>query len=101
MRKFSDSNSDTFSGNIGVGILRPGQVSLTGSYSTIGYPGRRSGHSRGSSIPPQFLSTGVHTYRVGISLTRPIGTRLNGTFGVSYLHADADRRSVAVQFPGL
>jgi hypothetical protein len=86
-RRFSDRNSDTFSGDVGVGILRPGQVSLTGSYSTIGCPGRAVGIP-GIVIPPAAPSAGVHTYRVGVTLTRPIGTRLSGTFGISYLHAD-------------
>ncbi len=86
VRKFVDSDNDTFSGNVGIGILRPGQIGITGSYSTIGYPNRLTG--AGIFIPPQFLSTGVRTYRIGLTLTRPIGTRLSGTFGVSYLHAD-------------
>ena len=87
IRKFSDSDSNTFSGNLGIGILRPGQVSLTGSYSTINYPGRAFGVP-GGFVPPQLATSGVHTYRIGVTLSRPFGTRLNGTLGVSYLHAD-------------
>ncbi len=84
-RKFADSDGDTFSGTVGIGILRPGQVALNGSYSMISYPDRLA--TPGVILPPQLLSTGVRTYRIGVSLSRPIGTRLSGTIGVSYLHA--------------
>ncbi len=86
-RQFADSDSDIFSGNVGIGILRPGQLSLTGSYSTIGYPHRLAGFG-GAFIPPQLLNAGVRTYRVGLSFSRPIGTRFSGSIGASFLHAD-------------
>ncbi|MBV8970710.1 MAG: hypothetical protein JO290_00285, partial [Sphingomonadaceae bacterium] len=87
IRRFADSDSDTYSGNVGIGILRPGQLSLVGSYSTIGYPNRFAGVP-GFLIPPQLLNAGVHTYRIGVSFSRPIGTRLSGSIGASFLHAD-------------
>ncbi len=86
-RRFADSNSDSFNGNIGLGILRPGQLSLVGSYTTIGYPGRFVG-APGFVVPPQLLNRGVKTYRIGVSFSRPIGTRLSGSIGASFLHAD-------------
>ncbi len=86
-RRFLNSESDVFSGNVGIGILRPGQLSLVGSYSTISYPNRLAVIG-GVVIPPQLINSGVHTYRIGLSFSRPIGTRLSGTIGASYLHAD-------------
>lgn len=85
-RKFGDSDSDTYTGNIGIGILRPGQVSLNGSYSTIAYPNRIAFAPIG--VPLQLLDSGVATYRIGITVSRPIGTRLSGSIGASFLHAD-------------
>ena len=83
-RQFADSVSDVYNGNIGIGILRPGQLSINGSYSTIDYPNRRSFLS---PVPIELLNAGVKTYRLGVTFTRPIGTRLSGTIGASYLHA--------------
>lgn len=84
-RQFADSNSDTYSLFTGIGVLRPGQLQLNGSYSVIGYPNRLG--TPGLVPPPFGINSGVKTYRVGLSFTRPIGTKLTGTIGVSYLTA--------------
>lgn len=86
IRRIADSNSDVFSGSVGIGILRPGQLQLVGSYSTIGYPNRSSTIGLPSPLPVA-LSGGVKTYRGGLTFTRPIGSRLSGSIGVSYLTA--------------
>lgn len=86
-RKFGDSDADTYSGNIGLGVLRPGQLSLNGSYTTIAYPNRLSA-APALGVPINLLNTGVKTYRIGVSFFRPIGTKLSGSLGVSYLHSD-------------
>lgn len=83
-RQFGNSDSDTYSGNVGVGILQPGQLSLNGSYTTIAYPDRGSLIVNGV----QLYASGIKTYRVGLSFSRPIGTKLSGTIGLSYLHSD-------------
>ena len=83
-RSFGDSDADTYSGNVGFGVFRPGQLSLNGSYTSIAYPHRGSLIVNGV----QEISTGVKTYRIGVSFARPIGTKLSGTIGVSYLHSD-------------
>ena len=95
-RKFGDSISDTFTGNVGLGILRPGQLSLNGSYSTIGYPNRKL---LGGAIPAQLLNTVFRTYRIGVSFQRPIGTRLSGTIGASFLHTDPAGGQAAYNAP--
>lgn len=98
LRKFGDSESDTYTGNVGIGILQPGQVSLNGSYSTIAYPNRATG-SIINGIPPQLINSGVATYRVGITLSRPIGNRLSGRIGASFLHADPSGGQAAYSSP--
>lgn len=85
-RKFGDSDADSYSGNIGIGVFRPGQLWLNGSYTTIDYPNRLAFAPPG--IPAGLLSSGVKSYRIGVSFSRPIGTKLNGSIGVSYLHSD-------------
>jgi hypothetical protein len=97
-RKFGDSENDTYTGNVGIGILQPGQVSLNGSYSTIAYPNRATG-SVINGIPPQLINSGVATYRVGITLSRPIGNRLSGRIGASFLHADPSGGQAAYSSP--
>lgn len=87
-RRFGDSVSDSYNGSIGLGILRPGQVSLTGSYSTISYPNRALGVPAGVLLPGLLLDAGVKTYRVGISVSRPIGRKLSGSAGISFLHSE-------------
>ncbi len=86
-RRFADSDGDTYTGSIGIGIFRPGQLSFNGSYSTIVYPGRTPG-ALGANVPPQLLNAGVRTYRLGLAFSRPIGTRLSGQIGASFLHAE-------------
>ena len=86
-RQFGNSDADTYTGNIGLGILRPGQLSLNGSYTTIDYPDRVAS-APALGVPLALLSTGVKTYRVGVSFSRPIGTKLSGSIGISYLHSD-------------
>ena len=86
-RKFGNSDADTFSGNIGLGVFRPGQLSLNGSYTTIAYPDRVAA-AVAPGVPPQLVNTGVKTYRIGVSFSRPIGTKLSGSIGASYLHSD-------------
>ncbi len=98
LRKFGDSDSDTFTGNVGIGILRPGQLSIDGSYSTIAYPNRFAGLT-GIFIPPQLLGSGVKTYRVGLTLSRPIGGRVSGRIGASILHADPSGGQAAYTSP--
>jgi len=98
LRKFGDSENDTYTGNIGIGILQPGQVSLNGSYSTIAYPNRALG-SLVNGIPPQLVNSGVATYRVGITVSRPIGNRLSGRIGASFLHADPSGGQAAYSSP--
>ena len=85
LRKFGDSDSDTFMGNVGLGIFRPGQLSLNGSYSTIEYPNRIGGAILNGA---PLVNSGVKTYRIGLSYSRPIGTKLSGSFGVAFLHSD-------------
>ncbi len=98
LRKFGDSENDTYTGNIGVGILKPGQVSLNGSYSTIAYPNRATG-SLINGIPPRLVNSGVRTYRIGIAVSRPIGNRLSGRIGASFLHADPSGGQAAYSSP--
>lgn len=87
-RQFADSNSDVYSAFAGLGVFRPGQLQVNGSYSIIGYPNRLT--TPGVTPLPLGLNTGVKTYRVGVSFTRPIGTKLSGTIGGSYLTARPD-----------
>lgn len=98
LRKFGDSDSDTYNGNVGIGILHPGQLSLTGSYSTIAYPNRYSGAGF-VNIPPQLLNSGVASYRIGITLSRPLGTRFSGRIGAAFLHADPSGGEAAYSSP--
>ena len=98
IRKFGDSDSDTYSGNIGLGILRPGQLSLTGSYSTISYPNRVTG-AVAIGVPAQLLNTGVNSYRIGFAFSRPIGPRLSGTIGASFLRAEPTGGQAAYTSP--
>ena len=98
IRKFGDSDSDTYSGNIGLGILRPGQLSLTGSYSTISYPNRVPG-AVAIGVPAQLLNTGVNSYRIGFAFSRPIGPRLSGTIGASFLRAEPTGGQAAYTSP--
>lgn len=95
-RRFADSNSDIFSGFVGIGVFRPGQLQLTGSYSTIGYPNRLM--IPGVMLPAGF-SSGVKTYRVGLNYTRPIGTKLSGSIGVAYLTGRPDNGQNAYTSP--
>lgn len=81
-RRFANSESENYAANIGIGVFRPGQLSLNGSYSTITYPNRQ--------LIPGFVggnNSGVQTYRVGLAYTRPLGTKLTGTIGAAYLTA--------------
>lgn len=86
LRKFADSNSDNYSLFAGVGLLRPGQLQIVGSYSTIDYPNREI-----IAGIPVLAKNGVKTYRVGLNYSRPIGNRLSGSLGVAYLNATPQR----------
>ena len=97
-RMFGDSDSDTFSGNLGLGILRPGQLSLNGSYTTIVYP-NRGALAAVEGLPPALANVGVKISRIGLSFSRPIGTKLNGSIGVSFLHSDPGGGQAAYNSP--
>lgn len=83
LRSFANSNSNSYSLFAGLGVLRPGQLQVTGSYSTISYPNHLI--IPGLPTPPVGLNTGVKTYNVGLSYSRPIGNKLSGSIGLSYL----------------
>ncbi|MGI4878825.1 MAG: outer membrane beta-barrel protein [Janthinobacterium lividum] len=82
-RSFADSRDNSFSGFVGLASIGRGQLQVTGSYSTIEYPNRLVG------VTPTFAGDddGLKTYRVGLNYSRPIGTRLTGSIGGSYLTA--------------
>lgn len=82
-RRFSNSNNTTYSGYVGVSAFGPGQLQVTGSYSTIDYPGRTLG--LGPGIPVFLGATSTESYQIGLNYARPIGTRLSGSIGASYL----------------
>ncbi|QYE34152.1 outer membrane beta-barrel protein [Polymorphobacter sp. PAMC 29334] len=85
LRSFANSNSMVYSLYAGLGVFRPGQLQINGSYSTIDYPNRLI--PLGSTISPVGLNTGVKTYRAGLTYSRPIGAKLSGSIGLSYLTA--------------
>lgn len=87
-RRFGDSDSNVYSLFAGIGVLRPGQLRINGSYSTINYPNLLT--TPGLALPPFALNNSVKTYSVGLSYTRPIGTKLTGTIGASYLTSRPD-----------
>jgi len=89
-RRFGNSVSDTFSANVGIGVLRPGQLGLNSSYTIVRYPARQS---LAALVPSSLLGAGLRTFRVGVTFARPIGTRLSGTAGASFLHTDAGSSS--------
>ena len=97
-RRFGNSDADTFSGNVGLGILRPGQLSLNGSYTTIVYPDRGALAAL-EGLPPALANVGVKIARIGLSFSRPIGTKLNGSIGVSFLHSDPGGGQAAYNSP--
>lgn len=82
LRRFANSNSDSYSLFAGLGIGGPGQLQVNGSYSTIDRPNRRI-----IDDVPILSRSGVKTYRVGLNYSRPIGTRLSGSLGFGYLMA--------------
>ena len=82
-RRFANSNSAVYSLFAGLGVFRPGQLQINGSFSTISYPNRLI--IPGFPVSPVGLNTGVKTYRAGLTYSRPIGTKLSGSIGASYL----------------
>lgn len=85
-RRFSNSDNSSFSVYSGVQVAR-GQLQLVGSYSTIDYP------NRNLLLDPLLLvSNGVKTRRIGLNYSRPIGSRLSGSLGLSYLKVNPDGR---------
>lgn len=88
LRKFANSSSTVYSLFAGVGVLRPGQLQVNGSFSTIDYPNRLV--LPGSTISPVGFNTGVKTYRGGLTYSRPIGTKLSGSIGLSYIRSVPD-----------
>lgn len=80
-RRFADSDTNTFGGFVGVGVFRPGQLQLVGSYTTIKYPNGL----QTVGLPVPFARSAVDTYRLGLTYSRPIGSRLSGSIGASYL----------------
>lgn len=88
LRSFANSNSTNYSLFAGIGVLRPGQLQINGGYSTIDYPNRLI--LPGSTVSPVGFNTGVKTYRVGLTYSRPIGTRLSGSIGVAYIRSVPD-----------
>nr|WP_295663592.1 outer membrane beta-barrel protein [Polymorphobacter sp.] len=85
VRRFANSNSTSYSLFAGLGVFRPGQLQVNGSYSTIDYPNRLI--LPGQTVSPIGLNTGVKIYRAGLSYSRPIGARISGSVGVSYLRS--------------
>jgi hypothetical protein len=83
LRSFANSNSTVYSLFAGLGVFRPGQLQINGSYSTIDYPNHLI--VPGAPISPAGLNTGVKTYSVGLTYSRPIGNKLTGSIGLSYL----------------
>lgn len=85
IRSFGNSRSNVYSLFAGLGLFRPGQLQVNGSYSTIDYP--NSLILPGAAVSPVGRNTGVKTYRGGLTYTRPIGNKLTGSIGISYLTA--------------
>ncbi len=88
LRRFANSNSNVYSLFAGLGVFRPGQLQINGSYSTIAYPNRLI--LPGATVSPVGFNTGVKSYRAGLTYSRPIGTKLTGSIGLSYLTARPD-----------
>ena len=80
-----DSNSDQFSVFAGYTNTVLGTLNLTGQYQEISYKNR--GPLVALTLP------GVTIYGAGVQYQRPIGARLHGSIGVSYIKADSDAGS--------
>ena len=76
------TNSKTFSVSGGIGYRRPvlGSISLFGSYSHTDYPDR----SGALSLAVGSLADAFETVSGGVTYTRSIGSRLQGTASVSF-----------------
>ncbi len=85
LRSYANSNSNIYSLFVGLGVFRPGQLQVNGSYSTLSYPNNLV--VPGAPVVPLLRNTGVNSYNVGLRYSRPIGTKLTGSVGVSYLAA--------------
>ena len=85
LRSFANSNSNVYSLFAGLGVFRPGQLQVNGSYSTISYPNNLI--VPGAPVFPRNFNTGVKTYQAGLTYSRPIGNKLVGSVGLSYLTA--------------
>ncbi|MBC9032805.1 outer membrane beta-barrel protein [Sphingomonas sp. JC676] len=75
LRKFSDADTNSLTGQIGYSAPALGIVSVFGRYSDSKYINRST---------PSGNDDGVRTYAAGVQLERNLGTRLNFTGSVNY-----------------
>lgn len=79
LRKLSDADTTSLTGQIGYGSPALGTVSVFGRYSDSDYVNRPT---------PSGKSDGTRVYSAGLQLERSMGTRLNLTGSVSYVQLD-------------
>jgi hypothetical protein len=75
LRKFSDADTNSFTGQLGYSAPALGVVSVFGRYSESKYINRPA---------PGGGTDGVRTYSAGVQLERDVGTRLNFRGSVNY-----------------
>jgi hypothetical protein len=75
LRKFSDADTNSVTGQLGYSAPALGVVSIFGRYSDSKYINRPT---------PGGSDDGVRTYAAGVQLERNVGTRLNFTGSVNY-----------------
>ena len=75
LRKFSDADTNSLTGQLGYSAPALGVVSVFGRYSDSKYINRPT---------PSGSDDGVRTYAAGVQLERNVGTRLNFTGSVNY-----------------
>lgn len=75
LRKFSDADTNSFTGQLGYSAPAIGVVSVFGRYSDSKYINRPT---------PTGEDDGVRTYAAGVQLERDLGTRLNFTGSINY-----------------
>jgi hypothetical protein len=90
LRKYSDANTNSVTGQLGYASPAIGVISVFGRYSDSTYVNRPT---------PNGKDDGVSTYAAGVQLERRVGTRLNFTGSVNY--SQVDPRSSAKGFKGL
>ncbi|MHA6720036.1 outer membrane beta-barrel protein [Sphingomonas sp. RS6] len=91
LRKFADSNTTSFTGQLGYVSPAIGTISLFGRYSDSSYINRAT---------PNGEQDGVRTYAAGLQLERNLGTRLNLAASVNYTKVDPKLAQTA-EFTGV